>query len=141
MSSNSSVVPLRQQDLEDVLKLVTARKAELISATEPGPASVEAWHTARTRSRLEGAALRGAAVSAARRSAAKDAGIERIREHWGKPLSEWSIMQLRQMATEPGAVLIAYNTIRDRLKGREEAQRLYRLKLKRQQGPKGKTDE
>ncbi len=50
-------------------------------------------------------------------------------------------MQLRQMATEPGAVLIAYNTIRDRLKGREEAQRLYQLKLKRRQGRNGKTDE
>ncbi len=35
MSSNSSVVPLRQRDLEDVLKLVAAPKAELISATEP----------------------------------------------------------------------------------------------------------
>lgn len=77
------------------------------------------WIAARSRSRIEGAAKRGAANSARVRKAATDAGITLIASRWPLPSSEWSTAAL---LAEAG---VSRNTANDRLGGRETAQRLH----------------
>jgi hypothetical protein len=140
-----AVLAWGEEDFRDVL--AATRRAKIVSVGDDleiprGPIDedsvVEAWKAARKNARLRGASLKGAAISAERRKGKNDAGIDRIRERWGMPNSEWSTLELRRIAGEPGKPL-AYNTISARLKGREEAQRLYQIKMKRQ-ARKAKTD-
>ncbi len=73
-------------------------------------------------------AVRGAGKSAAKRRAATDAVIERIRLDWGKPSVEHSTDSLLKRTSAPGRPL-SYNTVKSRLGGRELAQARYQAAL------------
>jgi len=122
-----AVLAWTPEDLEATVASVAARGAQLVSVSEPGPPGVEAWMAARTRSRLEGAALRGAAVSKARRLAATKAAVALIADDWGKPSSEVSTASLLARCGR------SYNTVVAQLGGRETAQKRYQAALRRRQ--------
>ena len=86
---------------------------------------VQQWQAARTKSRLQGAALVGAAVSAAKRSAIAAEGVAKIKDRWPLPSSEWSTAAL---LAEAG---VSRNTVNAHLGGRETAQARYQAALKR----------
>ena len=119
------------RDVATVVAAIKERGGILSSVDEAGqPCTEKTWQAARTKSRLEGASIRGAAVSAARRKVRADAGIERIRGDWGKSREEFSTKTLLALAGEPGPPL-SYNTVVARLGGREKAQARFQASLKR----------
>lgn len=122
-----AVLAWTPEDFEATLASVAAKGLQLVSVSEPGPPSVEAWKAARTRSRLEGAALRGAAVSMARRLAATKAAVALIADDWGKPSSEVSTASLLARCGR------SYNTVVAQLGGRETAQKRYQAAVRRRQ--------
>lgn len=83
------------------------------------------WKGARIKSRLEGAAKRGGAVSARVRGDRVSAGVEKIKDRWPLPSSEWSTAAL---LAEAG---VSRNGVNARLGGREKAQIRYQAALKR----------
>lgn len=97
--ASPDVLAWSEEDIQAVLAAVAARGARLVAAegspVEDNPAAwVAAWSAARKRSRLEGAQLRGAAVSAARRSAVALAGVNRIKARWPLPSKQHSTAAL-----------------------------------------------
>ncbi len=128
-------------DFDQAMAALADRRAilrDLSAGQDFGPddiaAAREAFRAGRQRAKHEALQRAGVMVSAAKRRAEKDAGIERIRERWGMPSEVW-----------PTAVLLAEagasrNTVNDRLGTREEAQRKYQIKLKRQMR-KAQTDD
>lgn len=86
---------------------------------------VKEWKVARAKSRLEGAAKRGAAISAKVRGERAAAGVRKIADRWPLPSSEWSTAKLLEEAG------VSRNAVNARLGGREKAQARYQAALKR----------
>jgi hypothetical protein len=73
-----------------VLAAAKARGAAVIAVADvAGPVTVETWKQARAKSRLEGAAKLGGAVSAAKRKTASAAAVDKIRDRWALPSKEY----------------------------------------------------
>lgn len=86
---------------------------------------VEAWQKARTKSRLEGAAKRGGAMSAKVRGERVAAAVALIADRWPLPSKEWPTAALLKEAG------VSRNGVNARLGGREKAQARYQAALKR----------
>jgi hypothetical protein len=120
-----AVLAWGEDDMRAVLAAMAARGAVLVSSEGYQGDPLIAWHAARKRSRLEGAALKGSAVSAERRRAASMASARLIEDRW--PLSS---------TTHPTKVLLAecglsLNTVKAHLGPRPIAQYKHRLKQAR----------
>lgn len=126
----ASLAPLAmsEDDMRAVQAEIEARGATLISIDD-GPVDdvVVAWKVAKTKSRLAGAALLGAAVSAERRKAASAAGIAIIKARWSLPSSEHPTAAL---LAEAG---LSLNTVKAHLGPRPIAQYNHRMKMVRKQ--------
>lgn len=128
-----AVLAWTQEDLLVVWERIAQRGATLVSeddqmAFSPGTTGeslTKAWREARAKSRLEGSARRGARISGAKRRAAADEAVEKIRDRWGLPSSEVSTAELLREAG------VSRNTVNARLGGRETAQRRYAAAQKR----------
>lgn len=130
--ASMAVLAWSEADMEVVLRALGDQNAilcpadgglRLVPHLDGIEAGVEEWRIARTRSRLKGAARRGGAVSAARKMAAADAGIEKIRSRWGD--ASWRTADL---LAEAG---VTRNTVNKRLGGRERAIKRFEAALKR----------
>lgn len=126
-----AVLAWSEDDLREVMAAIKARRAMLVSAedgecfTENVEDAVARWRAASTKSRLEGAAKRGGAVSAKVRGDRVSAGVEKIKDRWPLPSSEWSTAAL---LAEAG---VSRNGANARLGGREKAQARYQAAIKR----------
>ncbi len=115
-----AVLAERDSQLTAVLDALAARGSVL---PEIG---LEAWKEAWRRSRLERAALRGAKVSANRRKAKSQAGVDRIKDRWKLSTKEHPT---KSLLVEAG---VSRNTIKAVLGfTREEYQARYQAALKR----------
>lgn len=85
------------------------------------PGALTAFAEARERARHEALQQAGAVVSAEKRRAVTDLGVERIEHLWPLPSAEWPTFILRLVASETVAPR-SYNTLVDRLGGREKKQ-------------------
>ncbi len=85
----------------------------------------DAFRASRKRASVEARQKAGAQVSAAKRRAASDAGVERIRDRWPLPSSDWRTADL---LAEAG---VSRNTVNARLGGREMVQKRHQAALKR----------
>lgn len=102
-------------------------------------AAVEEFKATRKKASEEASRLKGAAVSAEKRRAATDAGLDCIKDRWGSPSNKrmaerWGMPDLETWGTktllaEAGGV--TYNTVVSRWGGREVAQARYKAELKR----------
>ncbi len=118
------------EDLVAVLAALKAKHWPLVVG-EGGQVSVEAWKAARRQSRLEGAAKRGAAVSAERRRAASDAAIkEHVEPFWH--------LKTPSKAALAAAAGVSVNTIVARLGTRMRAQFEFEAEEKRPRMRRGK---
>ncbi len=120
-----AVLAWAEDDLRAVLETIAARGATLISAEGYAGDPVAAWAVARRRSRLEGAALRGSAVSAERRRAASEAAVKLIAGDWPLPSRDYPTDELKARCG------LSLNTIKAHLGPRPIAQYKHRLKLTR----------
>ena len=112
-----AVLAWSEDDYLAVLHAATARNAMIVAIDEnvviqPHPKRVlwtgyvDAWKAARTKSRLEGAARRGAAVSAERRLERSKAGIEKIKRFWALPSKDYPMRKLEELSG------LSWNTIK-----------------------------
>ena len=120
-----SVLAWGEEDMRAVLAAIQARGSVLVSSEGYQGDPLIAWHAARRQSRLEGAALKGAAVSAERRLAASKAAAKLIEDRWPLPSK-----------THPTVALLAecglsLNTVKAHLGPRPIAQYKHNLKLVR----------
>jgi hypothetical protein len=134
-----TVLAWDENDFQTVMGEIRARGAVIIAVDDgltidaemPLKDILQIWKQARKKKRIANAQIKGGQVSANRRKAIAAEGVERIRQYWGMPASEYSTLQLRQMAGTV-EVPMAYNTIVAHIGyGREIAHKRYLAALRR----------
>ena len=140
-----AVLARSASDLLDAFAKAAARQATIVSVSEgltipPDPHAAiladatRAFETGRRRAQTEGGRLAGAKVSAEKRRAATAAGLDAVREDWGKPSSEVSTAALTQRSG------LTYKTLNDHLGPRKKAQHQQLLREQRAaRGAEGRT--
>jgi hypothetical protein len=120
-----AVLAWSEADLREVLDAIKARGAVLVSSEGINGDLVAAWAAVRRQSRLEGAALRGSAVSAERRKAASEVAVKLIAGDWPLPSKDHPTAELLARCG------LSLNTVKAHLGPRPIAQYKHRLKQAR----------
>ncbi len=120
-----AILAWSEDDMRAVLNAIASRGAKLVSSEGIDSDSLEAWRQAKRQSRLEGAALRGSAVSAERRKAASLAGVALIKPFWPLPSKEYPTASLCEKSG------LSLNTVKAHLGSRPIAQYNHRMKIAR----------